>query len=355
LNAFLTALLRGAVGFTLLLAVAGSPSRPVRGSDGAEPNEAEEANGDRSLGIRESVHSLAFSPDGKRLAAVHVHEETVTIWNLDTGKKIGSLDGRKQLALAVAFSPDGKWLATGGNDGTFTLWDTETWQEKTTSDAHRSPVSALAFLSDGSLVTSERGGVVVRWDVSGDVPRKLASKDFDDVVHFAGGQPTAMAVASDSTKIAVGADGVLIWDIQRDKLIEIPRGKDDSYMHSLAFLPDGESLIGGCNDIVFLWDTKTGKEKHKYEFERSSGVLALLGGDFFAMKSRIRGRSGLAVFRLDTGEPVHMFKLPLGSIRMLCTSPLRDTLAIGIRSHDMRFDKIELRSLKPIEKLRRLH
>src|SRR5262245_35145971 len=74
-------------------------------------------------GHSEGVHQVAFSPDGKRLASAS-DDATVRVWELNTGKQLHTLGGHgKSSVRGVAFSPDGKWLASAGVDQKVVLWD----------------------------------------------------------------------------------------------------------------------------------------------------------------------------------------------------------------------------------------
>jgi WD40 repeat protein len=68
------------------------------------------------------VMSVAFSPDGKTLASASV-DQTIKLWDVATGKEQATLKGHTEVVFSVAFSPDGKRLASGSKDGTIKLWD----------------------------------------------------------------------------------------------------------------------------------------------------------------------------------------------------------------------------------------
>src|SRR5262249_19748518 len=100
-------------------------------------------------------HALALSPRGDLLATAG-WDECVRLWDTSTGKYF-TTRGRTPGVQSVAFSPDGANFATGGRDGTVKLWDTSTWMERTTWSAHHDEVWALAFSFDGKTLASGCG------------------------------------------------------------------------------------------------------------------------------------------------------------------------------------------------------
>jgi WD40 repeat protein len=77
-------------------------------------------------------NSVAFSPDGRWLASGSA-DYTVKLWDAFSGELVRSLEGHQSSVLSVAFSPDGRWLASGSNDNTVKLWEVETGAEVETS------------------------------------------------------------------------------------------------------------------------------------------------------------------------------------------------------------------------------
>jgi eukaryotic-like serine/threonine-protein kinase len=112
------------------------------------------------------VYSLAFSADGQMLATGH-GDHLIRIVSLPLGREIHQLTGHVGPIAALAFTPDGKRLASGGglNDQSIKLWDLETEQEVLTLNAHTSPIADLAFSSDGTkLASADIHGTIHLWD-----------------------------------------------------------------------------------------------------------------------------------------------------------------------------------------------
>src|SRR5206468_2187130 len=114
---------------------------------------------------RGEILSLAFSPDGKRLAA-GTREWHVVLWDLEGGREV-VLTGHRDLVASVAFSPDGQTLASGSWDGTVGLWRVASAQPLLTLEGHRGKVHCVRFSPDGGVLASggetREGGEVYLW------------------------------------------------------------------------------------------------------------------------------------------------------------------------------------------------
>ncbi len=127
------------------------------------------ATGQETLTLKGHVNgvcSVAFSADGKRLATGSF-DRTVKLWDAAIGQEMLTLKGHDNSVPSVAFSPDGKWLATGSHDRTVKLWDAATGQELLTLKGHSDIVWSVAFSPDGRwLATGSNDGTVKLWDAA---------------------------------------------------------------------------------------------------------------------------------------------------------------------------------------------
>jgi len=110
------------------------------------------------------IRSVAFSPDGNRIVSGS-DDESVRVWDAETGEQLRELQGHTDSVSSVAFSPDGDQVISGSFDKSVRVWDVETGQQLRELQSHTDSVRSVAFSPDGNRIVSDSQDKSVRvWD-----------------------------------------------------------------------------------------------------------------------------------------------------------------------------------------------
>ncbi len=270
---------------------------------------------------------VAFSPDGKHI--VTAASRGVRVWDTSTGQLVRDLKGHSNGVEAVAWSDDGRWIASGSRDGTVRVWDAKAgtvahvfpvskgwaeqlvfapgsrllaapcrdgtlrvWEPAAGKERHwfkdQKMAAAAAFSPDGSvLVWSSGGGGELRvWATDGESPPRVLRKGDGDFTF------RALAFSPDGSTLAAGGTDSVVRLLEPKSGREIRRWTaPNSSLDALAYSPDGKTLVGGgrWSSAVHRWDPATGKEIDPSEthtagvehlfFPPGGGALLSLGID----------------------------------------------------------------------------
>ncbi|MCC5650101.1 hypothetical protein LC609_09670 [Nostoc sp. XA013] len=200
------------------------------------------------------ILSVAFSPDGKLLATGDSNGE-ICLRNTADGKQILNCKGHTNWVVSLAFNPDGRTLASGSADSTVKLWDVITGQcLQTFSEHNNSEVWSVAFSPNGNMLVSGSNDHIIRlWSVSTTeclrIFRGHTSWVISAVFH-----PDGQTLVSGSDD-----DTIRLWDVSTGECIKTLQGHDDG-IRSITISPDGQTIASSSDDqTVKLWDFDTGE------------------------------------------------------------------------------------------------
>jgi hypothetical protein len=162
------------------------------------------------------VHSVAYSPDGRRIASGSFDDTIIKIWDAESGRLLQTLTGHTDEVQCVEYSPDGRRIASGSFDGIIRIWDAETGRQLRTLMGHTDIVHSVAYSPDGRRIASGSG---------------FHSYDEEKLPD----------------------DTVRIWDAETGLLLQILKGHTDN-VYSVAYRPDGRRIVSGSVDnTIKIW------------------------------------------------------------------------------------------------------
>lgn len=212
----------------------------------------------RFSGHGAKLSAIAFSPNGKLLATAG-DDKTAKLWDVnDTDKPLRSFGGYASSITAVSFSHDGKRLAVGLKDGTAGISDTESGTQLTTLRGHSVPVLSVAFSPNGRYVATGSYDDTARlWDASSGKALRTLSGHGDTV--------TSIVFSPDSRRLATGSDdrSAKLWDVETGQELVSMRGHT-GIVRNVVFISVGKDVyLGTTSDdrTARLWDTTTGNEE----------------------------------------------------------------------------------------------
>jgi WD40 repeat protein len=270
---------------------------------------------------RERLHFVCatFSPDGKSLAAGD-NDGNIRLWDLATKKVVAILNGHKETVLCLAYSPDGKTFASGWEDGHVCLWDPSTGKLIRPIEGYKDAIRSLAFTPDSKSLIAASYARISLWDASrGTEIRRYTGQGsgFDSV-----------ALSPDGKLLAAAGQGgvVRLWEVATGKPA-VPFEGHSGSIDALTFSPDGKEIVSGSMHETILWDLKARKLSRRlgeegtgsHSLVYSQGGRKLVSSDYTSIR----------VWEPGTGK--ELTRLPAGSEYVQRAIPLADGKIIASR------------------------
>ena len=199
------------------------------------------------------ILSTAFHADNQRLVSSS-EDETIKVWDINTGKCLKTLYGYTDWQLTIAFHPNGETLASGDNNTTVRLWNIKTGKCLQTLLGHKSTIWSLAFSHDGNQLASGSTDTTIKiWDIkTGECLKTLFGQEE---------RIWSLAFSPDGEKLASSSvtQKVTIWDLKTGEYQILQQNETNSGgTKSIAYSPDGQLLVSGSEDsTICIWDANT--------------------------------------------------------------------------------------------------
>ena len=268
------------------------------------------------------VRVLAFSPDGKRLATAARSDQdtTIRVWNARTGKHLRTLSGHTRGVHSLTFSPDSGTLASGGWDGTIRLWNSNTGKQTRTVEEWG---DSIAYSPDGRRVAVMQGVRILLVNANtGQLQQTLTG-------HTNGGRPIIFS-SDGRTLVSSSWDGTIgLWNTETGSRRLTIEGHFN--FRGIALSPNGRTVATVQESTIFLWNTLNGHFNKVFDFHadrRGGGLTYSPDGQTLAVAAS-DGDPEIRLFNARTGQSKRILRWERAGVSAIAYSPNSRTLASG--------------------------
>jgi WD40 repeat protein len=249
-------------------------------------------------GHSDSVIAVAVTTDGRAISASY--DDTLRMWDLESGRTLRVLKGHSNSVWSVAVTADGKLAISASEDNTLNVWDLDrTGCILYTLEGHARTVRGVTFTPDGKRAVSASFDDTLKvWDIeTGYVLRTLEGhSDFVNCVAVTPDGQRAISASSDKT--------LKIWDLETGRILRTLEGHEGK-VWGVAIAADGKRVVSASNDkTLMLWDTESGHALRALEGHSGAVNSVALTPDGNRAVSASSDRT-LKVWDLESGRAFH--------------------------------------------------
>lgn len=273
----------------------------------------------------ERAYNVVFSPDGQTVA-LGGEQKKIRLWEVSTGKELAALEGHKGGTYAVAFSPNGKLLASGGTygDPSAYLWEWPSRRLVHRLGTHEYGVHVIRFSADGKTVATGSGnpnGIIHLWDASTgkEICRLPGHRSPINGFSFSPDGKTLASIGSWERTIR-------LWNVA-DATECSPYARHQGEVSAVAFTPDGRILATASHDqTVVFWKTATGEKVGELLGHQGKVNAIAFSPDGKQVASGGTDKT-IRIWNANSSKELHQFKATTREITSLAFSPDGRTLA----------------------------
>ncbi len=248
------------------------------------------------------VSEVAVTADGRQVVSAASWDKTLKVWDLDTGRALRRLEGHSASVTGVAVTADGKRAISASGDKTLKVWDLETGRAERTLEGHSTSITHVAVTADGKRAISASGDKTLKvWDLAtGRVLRTLEGHS---------NHITGVALTADGRKaVSASRDKTLkVWDLDTGDTLHTLQGHSD-IVSGVVVTADGKLAISSSRDRTLkVWDLEPGRKLRTLEGHFDSVWGVAVTPDRRQAVSASRDET-LKVWDLDTGRAIRMLE-----------------------------------------------
>jgi WD40 repeat protein len=256
-------------------------------------------------GHEDSIGRLAWSPNGKFLATPS-KDKSIRIWDAESGEYLRDLRGHTGWVYCVSWSPDGRTLASASDDTTIRIWDADSGRHHRTLNGHTVSFFSVSWSPEGqALAAGANNRIIYIWDAEASQLLRTLETPLSSIL--------SVSWSPDGRSLVAGGDlGIISWDFKPDDRHHLlgDLGGRGSPAYSVSCSPDGSILASTSSDsTVRIWNRSTRQVLRTLEGHTASVFCVSWSPDGRLLASKSDDGT-IRLWRIDTWDPVAVFNVP---------------------------------------------